>query len=243
MNLVHQIYSTQPRNTTVHDGIRADRNGRRRHGSEAIETIVRDERNAARVRMATIEAMLDGLVDRESDEDWRSSGLVKMDSRMEGLKVSDARGGDAAGEASFEGQMLRVSMELTEVIRAVVVFTMEDHDATQSDEYIGQKELELSERFRRLRQAQLRLRCGRFGTRTSKGKARTESGALLEVLLAVDKQVRSTMRDWKVYCGKWSTLVEHDIYPWRSIGVEGEEEEEEEDVVETQPESDEKVVT
>jgi hypothetical protein len=158
--------------------------------------------------MATVEAMLDGLVDQESDEDWKYSYGGDLDSRMESLRVGDEKGRDGADEQSFEKQMLRVSMELTEVIRGMMRFVMDADDETQSDDEVMGKERVVSERFKKLRLAQLKVRAGRQRKATERVK----------IVLAVDKQVKEVMENWKWYCGeKYSSLTHQDIFPWKVI--------------------------
>jgi len=152
-------------------------------------------------------------MDHAFDEDWESSRELEVDT--EGslvrrgyncmVKAKQRSEGGEAEKQSFEKQMLDVSMELTEAIRGMARFKDDNDDEEQSDKDIVKKEVELSERFRKIRYTQLRVR--------GEGTDRTQ------IMLAVDQQVREVMQEWKRYWGEHSSLTNQDIFPWKVLAL------------------------
>lgn len=108
--------------------------------------------------------------------------------------------GAGRGTESVEVQLLRVSMELTGVVREMSEFK-DDVDGPQTELEEVAREGEVSELFKRVR--------GTYAGVAGKAK---RSGPVVEVESGrLWKQLREIGQEWKEYCGERSSLTYKDV--------------------------------
>lgn len=128
-------------------------------------------------------------------EEGRKEG--KMSGNGEDIRYRVERR-SSSGRLTFDERMLAVSVELTELVRAMMRFKDDNEDVGQSDSAILRQEGELKERVRKLLE-QLKVR----------GEDERERG----IVCILDKQVREVMGEWRRYWGNDSSVVDEDIFP------------------------------
>jgi len=174
--------------------------------------------------MATLEAMLDGCF----DEDWESSAveggresshvlrgyhtLVKGEQRvtvevpfeeeLQGLSLSKKE------KETVEMQLLRVSIELTEIVREVAEFQNENHPV-ETEAEVEAWEHRLSDRYKRVRDSCARIAMGPRDKKELELFVENvqETHPIWELLI----QVQEIGEEWREYCEEACSLTLEDV--------------------------------